>query len=77
MQCKRGCIFQFHLIFVGILSILIFSVNNRGGVVDRVLLNGQNLLSMTKVICQQSLTYLCIWFYVNLYLPPLFIITGR
>ena len=27
MQCKRGCIF--HLIFIGISSILILSINNR------------------------------------------------
>ena len=37
-----------------------------GGGVDGVLLNGQNLLSVTKVICRESQTYLYIWFYVNL-----------
>ena len=67
LKCKRGCIF--HLIFVGVRppSILILSVNNRdGGGGGWVLLNGKNLLSMTKVICRQSLTYLYIWLYVNL-----------
>ena len=44
---KRGF---FHLILVGISSILIFSVTNRG-VEVRGLLNGQNLLGVTKVIC--------------------------
>ena len=48
---KRGCIF--HLILLGIPYILILSVKNRGEVGD--LLNGQNSLSVTKVICQQSL----------------------
>ena len=40
----------------------------------RVLLNGKNLLSVTKVICQQSLTCLYyLWLYVNnLSLSPLF-----
>ena len=51
---KRAC--MFHLILFGILSILIFSVKNRGvGDARRGrgggLLNGQNPLSMTKVIC--------------------------
>ena len=47
---KRACIF--HLILFGILSIAsIFSVKNKGG----DLLNEQNLLSMMKVICRQSL----------------------
>ena len=40
-------------ILVGILSILILSVKNRGKV--GFLLNGQNPLSVTKVICRQSL----------------------
>ena len=44
---KRGCIFN--LILVGIPSSLILSVKNIG--VRGFLLNGQNLLSMTKVIC--------------------------
>ena len=43
---------MFHLILVGILSILILSVKNRGwGGGGSVFVNGQNLLSMTKVIC--------------------------
>ena len=47
---------MFHLILVGILSILILSVKNRGwgrggGRGGRVFVNGQNLLSVTKVIC--------------------------
>ena len=50
---KRAC--MFHLILFGILSILIFSVKNRGvGDARRGgggLINGQNPLSMTKVIC--------------------------
>ena len=53
---KGAC--MFHLILVGILSILIFSVKNRegwgGG--GSVFVNGQNLLSMMKVICRQSLS---------------------
>ena len=47
---KRGCIF--HSILVGIPFILILSVKNRG---RGGLLNGQNPLSVTKVICRQSL----------------------
>ena len=50
---KWTCIF--HLILVGILSILILSVKNRVG--GRVLLNKQNLFSVTKVICRQSLIH--------------------
>ena len=51
---KKVCIF--HLSLVGIPSILILSVKNRGvGVGVGGLLNGQNLLSVMKVICQQSL----------------------
>ena len=47
---KGAC--MFHLILVGILSILILSVKNRGwGGGGRVFVNGQNLLSVTKVIC--------------------------
>ena len=49
-QCKKGI---FHLILVHILSILILSVMNRVG--GEVLPNGQNLLSMTKIIYRQSL----------------------
>ena len=47
---KKACIF--HLVLVGIPSVLILSVKNKG---SGGLLNEQNLLSMTKVICQQSL----------------------
>ena len=59
LKCKRGCIF--HLIFVGVCppSILILPIIG-------VLLNGKNLLSITKVICRQSLNYQYIWLYVNL-----------
>ena len=59
---KRVCIY--HLILFGIPSILVLSVKN-SGVRERraggggggagVFLNGQNLLSVTKVICRQSL----------------------
>ena len=49
---KRVCILR--LILFGILSILILSVKYRGG----GLLNGQNLLSVAKVICRQSLKIL-------------------
>ena len=42
--------FSFEKFFVGILSILIFSVKNMGD-----LLKGQNLLSVTKLIRRQSL----------------------
>ena len=59
-----GCILQiyfnsvFLLILVGIPSILILSIKNGG---REVLLNRQNLLSMTKVICWQPLrVQLCI-----------------
>ena len=44
---KKGCIF--HLILVGIPFVLILSIKN--GRVEGFLLNGQNLLSITKVIC--------------------------
>ena len=43
---KRWCIF--HLILVGIPSILILSIGGWGFI-------GQNLLSVTKAICRQSL----------------------
>ena len=47
----------FHLILVGILSILILSIKNGGGGKGGgVLLNGQNLLNVTKNICWQSLS---------------------
>ena len=51
---KRVCIF--HLILVGI---LILPVKNRDGVGRGRwgVLNAKNLLSMTKVICQHSLSY--------------------
>ena len=60
-------VYIFYLILIGILSILILSVKNWGGGGgggggrgggEEVggLLNGQILLSMTKVICRQSLT---------------------
>ena len=59
---KKVCIFQ--LILVGIPSIFISSVKNRG--VRGGLLNKQNLLSVTEVICRQSLTFFTtmdlIWF---------------
>ena len=43
--------FIFHLILIGILSILILLVKNRGwGGEGEGLLNGQNPLSVTKVI---------------------------
>ena len=48
-----GCIF--HLILVSILSILILSVNNRGRRSAGNLFNGKNPLSVTKVVCWQSL----------------------
>ena len=44
--------FIFHLILVGILSILILAVKNRKGGI--FCCNRQNLLSVTKVICQQQ-----------------------
>ena len=52
---QKTCIF--HLILLGIPSSLVLFVNNRGvGVGGRgSLLNEQNLLSMMKVICWQSL----------------------
>ena len=52
---KRVCIF--HLILVGI---LILSVKNGDGVGGGGggLLNAKNLLSMVKVICQHSLSYI-------------------
>ena len=59
INTKGACIF--HLILVGILLILILSFKNRVVVVvvrggGGWLLNGQNPLSMTKVICRQPLT---------------------
>ena len=48
---KMACIF--HLILVSILSILTLSVKNRGWFF--FLLNRQNPLSMTEVICRQTL----------------------
>ena len=48
-NAKRMCIF--HLFLVGIPSILILSVKNRGW----GLLNRENLLIVTKVICRQFL----------------------
>ena len=48
---KMACIF--HLILLGIFSILILPVKNKE--VGACLLNGQNLLNVTKVICRQSL----------------------
>ena len=56
LNTKGACVL--HLILVGILSILILSVKSReggGGGVEGLLLNGQNPLSVTKVICRQSL----------------------
>ena len=55
---QKTCIF--HLILLGIPSSLVFFVKNRGvggegGGLRGSLLNGQNLLSMTKVICWRSL----------------------
>ena len=44
---KSGCIF--HSILVGIPFVLILSVKNRG--LGSFLFNGQNPLSVTKVIC--------------------------
>ena len=61
---KKLCIS--HLLLVGILSILQLSINNSGGV--GVLLNGQNLLNVTKFICQQSLTIILMIFAKNLFL---------
>ena len=40
---------MFHLILVGILSILISPIKNTGG--GTVFVNGQNLLSVTNVMC--------------------------
>ena len=54
---KKLC--TFHLILVGILSILILSVKNRGGR-EGGFLNGQNLLSVAKVIFRQSLNHIAI-----------------
>ena len=61
IQCEKGIYFSFD--FAGILSILILSFKNMewiwgggwglGGAGG--LLNRQNLLSVTKVICRQSL----------------------
>ena len=53
VQCKKGM--YFYLILVGIPSILILSIKNRGRGVGFILLNRQNTLSVTKVICGWSL----------------------
>ena len=50
MQCKKGMYFSFDF---GWYSILILSVKNRG--LGEFLLNEQNLLSVKKFICRQSL----------------------
>ena len=50
---KRGCIF--HLILVGIPFVLILSIKNRGAGRVFIMLNGQNPLSITKIICRQFL----------------------
>ena len=58
---------SYNLILVSIPSILILSVKNKGlgGGGGGGLLNRQNLLSMTKVICWQSLRCLtCFWIYL-------------
>ena len=54
MQCKRECLFHFTL--AGILSILRLSIKNKGvrGGLRGYLLNGQNLLSVSKVICRHT-----------------------
>ena len=54
VSTKGAC--TLHLVLFGILSVLILSVKSMvegGG--GRWLLNGQNPLSVTKVICRQSL----------------------
>ena len=56
------------MIFVGILSILILSVKNRG--LGGSLLNGQDPLSVTRGICLQSLSPVTwfgklFWFWLN------------
>ena len=51
--CEKWCIF--YLIWVGFLSILILSVTNRRSEGGEGSLSRQNLLSLTKVICRQSL----------------------
>ena len=45
-----------HLILFGVLSILILSVKNRRVGRGANMLNGQNSLSVTKVVCWRSLT---------------------
>ena len=55
-SARKGLYFSFDL--AGIPSILIFSIKKRGGWGGGEvggLLNEQNLLSVTEVICQQSL----------------------
>ena len=49
IQCKKGMYFYFHLILVGIRSILLLSVENKQGV-GFFLVNGQNPLSVAKVV---------------------------
>ena len=51
LKCNIKGACMFHLILVGILSILILSVKNRGEGGGSVFANGQNLLSVMKVIC--------------------------
>ena len=58
LQCKKDV--YFYLILVGIPSILILSVINRW--VGFFLLNRQNLLNVTKGICQWSLIYISFYF---------------
>ena len=51
VKCNVKKVYIFHLILFGILSILILSIKNTNRGVRGLLLNGQNLLIMTKVIC--------------------------
>ena len=76
---EEACIF--HLILVGILSILILSIKNRG-IGFFFLLKGQNLLSVTKVICLQSLIHIaiyqsfyCIYIYMSTFVLYIIFIT--
>ena len=72
-----------YVILVGILSILIFSIKNMAVGWGGVLLNGLNLLSVTKVICRQSLRnfhtsyvlprHLFIYLFIYLFVFPGFV----
>ena len=56
LKCNVKQAYIFHLTLLGIASSLILSIKSRGS--GGFLLNGQNLFSVTKVTCQQSIKHI-------------------